>query len=172
MLNGSVRLVASNEAGEVFIDDLQAGDVWFFPAGIPHSIQAFSDGAEFLLIFDDGSFSDSGTSLVSELFERNPKEVLAKNFQTDVSAFDELPSGELYIFPGTPAPEDIQEQNTTGPAGVIPLNKTYSYHFSQQEPYVVPGGSIKIIDSVSFPTAENFAAALVTVEPGAMREMQ
>jgi len=59
MLNGSVRLVSSNEAGEVFEDDLQAGgtstfhftqyhifrltstppDVWFFPAGEPHSIQ-------------------------------------------------------------------------------------------------------------------------------------
>jgi hypothetical protein len=28
ILNGSVRLTASNEAGEVFQDDLQAGDVW------------------------------------------------------------------------------------------------------------------------------------------------
>jgi len=115
MLNGSVRLSSSNEAGEVFEDDLQAGgmfpslhildysslltltppDVWFFPAGRPHSIvffvhskrqrsfadiqqQALETGAEFLLIFDDGSFSDSGTSLVSELFQRIPKSVLAK----------------------------------------------------------------------------------------------
>lgn len=28
-----------------------------------------------------------------------PKEVLAKNFQTDISAFDEIPGKELYIFP-------------------------------------------------------------------------
>lgn len=33
ILNGSVRISAMNEAGESFIDDLTAGDVWFFPAG-------------------------------------------------------------------------------------------------------------------------------------------
>lgn len=140
-----------------------------FPAGIPHSIQALEDGAEFLLIFDQGSFSDSGTSLVSEMFERIPKSVLAKNFRTDVSAFDNLPSGELYIFPGTPPPANISAQNSTGPAGNIPQNLSYSYHFSQQQPYEVPGGNVKIIDSSSFPIAENFAAALITVNPGAMR---
>lgn len=59
----------------------------------------------------------------------------------------------------------------TGPAGPIPQETTYSYHFSQQQPYQVPGGSVKIIDSVSFPIAANFAAALVTVQPGAMREL-
>lgn len=98
-----------------------------------------------------------------------PKSVLAKNFRTDVSAFDNLPNGELYIFPGTPAPANLSEQNSTGPAGNIPMNHSYSYHFSQQQPYEVPGGNVKIIDSTSFPIAENFAAALVTVHPGGMR---
>jgi len=123
------------------------------------------------LIFDQGDFDESSTFLASELFLRQPKEVLAKNFRTDVSSFDDLPDGQLYIFPGTPAPTNISEQNVTGPNGVIPQQGRYSYHFSQQQPYEVPGGSIKIIDSASFPIAENFAAALVTIEPGAMREI-
>jgi hypothetical protein len=38
MLNSSVRLSSLDENGEVFEDDLEAGDVWFFLAGIPHSI--------------------------------------------------------------------------------------------------------------------------------------
>lgn len=171
MLKGSVRLASVNDRGETFVDDLVAGDVWFFPAGIPHSIQAFDEGCEFLLVFDDGNFSEDNTFLVSELFERNPESVVAKNFKTSVEAFKNLPSGQLYIFNGTPAPKDIQEQNITGPAGSLPQNETYSYHFSQQEPYQVPGGSIKVIDPASFPTASHFSAALVTVEPGAMREM-
>lgn len=33
ILNGTVRLNSINEDGETFTDDLQAGDVWFFPAG-------------------------------------------------------------------------------------------------------------------------------------------
>jgi len=171
VLNGSVRLNAVDEAGATFADDLQAGDVWFFPAGIPHSIQASQEGVEFLLIFDDGSFSEDGTSLVSELFERNPKSVLAKNFRTDTSAFDKIPDGELYIFNGTPYPTNASESNITGPAGIIPQTSTYSYHLSQQQPYEVPGGSLKIIDPQSFPIASNFAAALFTIKPGAMREL-
>lgn len=171
ILNGSVRVNAVNEAGATFDDDLQAGDVWFFPAGVPHSIQASQLGVEFLLIFDDGSFSEDGTSLVSELFERNPKSVLAKNFRTDTSAFDKIPDGELYIFNGTPYPTNASESNITGPAGIIPQSSTYSYHLSQQQAYEVPGGSLKIIDPQSFPIASNFAAALFTIKPGAMREL-
>ena len=171
ILNGSVRVTAMNEAGEVFIDDLQAGDVWFFPAGKPHSIQAFENGVEFLLVFDDGEFSEDETFLVSELFQRNPQSVLAKDLRVDTSALENLPTGELYIFEGTPAPKNISEQNSTGPAGVVPFAESYSYHLSQQAAYEVPGGSVKILDPLTFPTAANFATALFTVQPGAMREL-
>ncbi|APA12215.1 hypothetical protein SS1G_10796 [Sclerotinia sclerotiorum 1980 UF-70] len=171
VLKGSVRISAVNEKGESFIDDISAGDVWFFPAGVPHSIQALDEGCEFLLIFDDGDFSEDGTFLVSEMFLRNPKSVLSKNFQTPVSSFDKLPSDQLYIFNGTPAPANISTQNQTSDAGPLPQKDSYTYHFSQQEPYTVPGGSVKIIDTTTFPIAANFAAALVTIEPGAMREL-
>ncbi|KAK8167811.1 RmlC-like cupin domain-containing protein [Phyllosticta citrichinensis] len=171
MLNGSVRIASMDEDGQSFVDDLQAGDVWFFPAGKPHSIQAFENGCEFLLVFDDGKFSEDGTFLVSELFARNPRSVLAKNFRTDLQALDKIPDEQLYIFPGTPAPHNISEQNVTGPAGSIPVVDSYSYHLSAQEPYRVPGGTVKIIDPKSFPIASNFAAALFEIEPGAMREL-
>jgi len=109
--------------------------------------------------------------LISEVFAYNPKEALAKNFQTDTSAFDNIPAGELFIFPGTEAPRNISAQNVTGPAGAMPQVETYSFHWSQQEPITTPGGTVKIIDSSVFPIAENFAAALVTIKPGAMREV-
>lgn len=68
VLKGSVRLSAVNEKGESFIDDISAGDVWFFPAGVPHSIQALDEGCEFLLIFDKGDFSEDGTCEYSLFF--------------------------------------------------------------------------------------------------------
>ena len=173
MLNGSARVSTVNENGETFTDNISQGDLWFFPPGVPHTIQALENGCEFLLVFDDGEFSETGTSLVTEMFLRNPREVMAKDLQTDISSFDDIPSDQLYIFEGTPAPTDISEQNTTGPAGVNNLLTTqYSYHFSQQEPMVIPGaGSLKIADPSVFPAAADFSAALVTIEPGAMREL-
>jgi oxalate decarboxylase family bicupin protein len=68
IFKGCVRLAAVNENGETFLDDVCAGDVWFFPAGVPHSIQALDEGVEFLLVFDTGSFSEDATFLISEMF--------------------------------------------------------------------------------------------------------
>lgn len=171
VLNGSARINAMNEDGQTFIDDVRAGDVWFFPPGTPHSVQGLDTGVEFLLVFDDGSFSEDNTFLTSDVFSHQPKEVLSKNFGVPISAFDNIPQSELYIFPGTPAPKNIQEQTVTGSAGSVPKLGSFSYHFSEQPAHEVAGGSVKIIDPSTFPIAPNFSAALVTVKPGSMREI-
>jgi hypothetical protein len=41
-------------------------------SGIPHSIQALDDGVEFLLVFDDGDFSEDNTFLATEVFLHTP----------------------------------------------------------------------------------------------------
>jgi len=145
----------------------------FFPAGVPHSIQATDEGVEFLLVFSQGDFSEDDTDLVSELFLRYPKEVLAKNFQTDVSTFDNIPQAQRYIFNGSPFDQTLEEARASvnGPNGHLPENESYSYHMSAQAPLVVPGGSVKIVDPDTFPIANNFSMALFTIEPGAMREI-
>ena len=171
VLNGSLRVQTMDADGKTFVDDLTAGDVWYFPSGVPHSLQALDQGSEFMLVFDQGTFDDGGTSLLSEMFLRNPKEALAKNFHAPLSEFEELPKDQLYIFNGTPAPKDLNEQNVTGPAGVASGRDSFTYHWSKQEAYQVPGGSIKIIDPLDFPIAQNISAALVTIKPGAMREI-
>lgn len=94
---GCVRVSSVNSDGASFVDDVCAGDVWFFPSGVPHSIQAFDEGVEFLLVFDDGAFSEDETFLVSEMMLRSPVSVLAKNFKADPSAFKNLPQDQLYV---------------------------------------------------------------------------
>jgi hypothetical protein len=41
-------------------------------SGVPHSLQGLKGGVEFLLVFDDGSFSEDNTFLASEVFAHNP----------------------------------------------------------------------------------------------------
>lgn len=173
VLNGSVRVQAINEDGQTSVDDLNAGDVWFFPPGIPHSLQGLKGGVEFLLVFDDGSFSEDNTFLASEVFAHNPKEILSKNFGgLPLSAWDNIPAGELFIFPGTKAPTDISKQDVVGSAGHIPISNSYTYHFSKQaNTHETAGGSVKIVDPKVFPIAAKFSAALVTIKPGALREI-
>lgn len=92
-----MRVAAMDEDGASFIDDVTAGDVWFFPAGIPHSLQALDQGAEFLLVFNSGTFSEDETFLATEMILRSPKEVWAKNLQVDISALDNIPQDQKYV---------------------------------------------------------------------------
>jgi hypothetical protein len=97
MTQGCVRLAAVDQDGKNFIDDVCEGDVWTFPTGVPHSTQALEEGAEFLLVFDSGDFNEDATFLVTEMFLRNPIEVLSKNPKANVSAFANMPDDERYV---------------------------------------------------------------------------
>ena len=67
VLAGKVRVTALDPDGGSFIDDLEEGDLWYFPAGYPHSLQGLSpNGTEFLLIFDDGGFSEESTFILTD----------------------------------------------------------------------------------------------------------
>jgi oxalate decarboxylase len=84
MLTGNARVTVMNPDGTMFIDDVAKGDLWLFPAGFPHSIQGLQpDGCEFLLVFDEGDFSEDGTFLLSETIAHTPRNILAKNFGLD-----------------------------------------------------------------------------------------
>ncbi|KAI5122517.1 hypothetical protein M0805_005245 [Coniferiporia weirii] len=170
VLKGSTVVTAVNSDGQVFADTVEAGDLWYFPPGIPHSLQATDedpDGSEFLLVFDDGSFSEDDTFLLTDWTAHIPKEVLAKNFQTDISAFDHIPAHELYIFPAAPPPQN--EQPPSSPAGTVP--SPFTFKLSQAAATPLSGGSIKVFDTSVFPVATTIVGALVTVEPGGMREL-
>ena len=53
MLKGRARVTLfSPGEGSMFVDDVEEGDLWLFPAGSPHSIQGVGEeGCEFLLVF-------------------------------------------------------------------------------------------------------------------------
>jgi oxalate decarboxylase len=64
MLYGNARITGLDSEGKSFVDDVGEGDLWYFPTGIPHSIRGLKpDDAEFLLVFDDGNFSEYETVL-------------------------------------------------------------------------------------------------------------
>ena len=65
MLYGTTRITCIDADGKSFVADTKEGDLWYFPPGIPHSIQGLApDGGEFLLVFDDGNFSEYETVLL------------------------------------------------------------------------------------------------------------
>jgi oxalate decarboxylase family bicupin protein len=74
VLEDRVRVTALDTEGGTFMDDLENGDLWYFPSRHPHSFQGLSSGdAEFLLIFDDGNFSEESTFLLTDWLADTPR---------------------------------------------------------------------------------------------------
>lgn len=171
MLAGRARITAIDPQGRNFIDDVGVGDLWNFPAGIPHSIQGLDEGCEFLLVFDDGNFSENETFLISDWFVHTPRSVLAKNFGVPESAFASLPQDiehTRWILSGA-VPGPLSGDRVVSPAGETPIQ--YSYYIQSMPPLKVAGGQVRVVDSAVFPAASTIAMALVEVEPGGMREL-
>ncbi|MCY7751197.1 oxalate decarboxylase [Bacillus inaquosorum] len=168
MIYGSARVTIVDEKGRSFIDDVGEGDLWYFPSGLPHSIQALDEGAEFLLVFDDGSFSENSTFQLTDWLAHTPKEVIAANFGVTKEEIANLPGKEKYIFENQ-IPGSLKDDIVEGPNGEVPY--PFTYRLLEQEPIESEGGKVYIADSTNFTVSKTIASALVTVEPGAMREL-
>jgi oxalate decarboxylase family bicupin protein len=170
-LKGWTQVTAVDGDGRNFVQTVGPGDLWFFPPGIPHSLQATDqdpDGSEFLLVFDSGDFSEDSTFLLTDWLDHVPYEVIQKNFQVNnTEAFAHIPAEELFIFPAPlPAPDSDAPES---PQGTV--KNPYAFALSKVEPQKSSGGSVRIVDSTTFKVSTTIAAAEVTVEPGAIREL-
>jgi oxalate decarboxylase len=169
MLDGIARISAVDQEGRNFVDDVGVGDLWNFPSGIPHSIQGLSEGCEFLLVFDDGGFSEDSTFLISDWFAHTPKSVLAKNFGVSERDFADLPTDldrTRYIFAGK-VPGPLSSDRVSNPLGQV----SFTHHLMKQTPIKTSGGTVRIVDTTNFPAAPTISAGLVEIEPGGMREL-
>jgi oxalate decarboxylase len=172
VLYGNCRVTVMNPDGTMFIGDVSEGDLWIFPAGYPHSIQGLGpDGTEFLLIFNQGMFSEDGTMLLSELVAHIPSEVLAKNTRLDKSVFAQTPGAPLYIFPGN-LPNSLEQDRAEIGGAQVASKYQYTFRMRAMEPTTTSeAGEVRIVDSHNFPASKHIAAAMLIIKPGHMREL-
>ncbi len=175
MLSGNCRLTALAADGSSYVNDVAAGDLWFFPTGVPHSLQGIGqDGCEFLLVFDDGAFSEDNTTLLSDWMIHTPREVLAKNWNAPASALDPLknvPPDGRYIFQ-TAVPGSLQEDRTAATTSGKITSTVFDFPMMRMQPQKsTKTGAVRIVDSGNFPVSKGIAMAHVTVKPGGLREL-
>jgi oxalate decarboxylase len=171
MLYGNARITCIDADGRSFVTDVKENELWFFPPGIPHSIQGLGpDGCEFLLVFDDGNFSEYETVLLSDWMAHTPPDVIAKNFGVPQSALAKLPKKELFIFQtAVPGPLEEDRRVAGGKLGPSPIDfafRTMNYPATMSS----KNGEVRIVDSKNFKVTTT-AAAIVTVKPGCVREL-
>ena len=172
MLYGNARVTVLNPDGTIFIGDVGKGDLWYFPAGFPHSIQGLGpDGCEFMLIFNQGTFSEDNTFLLSDWMRHTPPSVLSKNFGLPESALKNLPNKNLYIFPAD-LPATLAKDKAA--VGGRRVESPYQYTFRMEA--MAPtkhtsGGEVRIVDSHVFLAAKNISGVLIKIKPGGLREL-
>jgi oxalate decarboxylase len=171
MLYGNARITCIDLEGRSFVTDVKENDLWFFPPGIPHSIQGLGpDGCEFLLVFDDGNFSEYETVLLSDWMAHTPPDVVAKNFGVNQSALAKMPKKELFIFQAAvPGLLEDDRRIASGKLGPSPID--FAFRTMKYPPTMTSkNGDVRIIDATNFKVTTT-AAAIVTVKPGCLREL-
>ncbi|KAI0155244.1 thermophilic glucose-6-phosphate isomerase [Xylariaceae sp. FL1272] len=166
---GSILVSAVDENGQYQVAKLEVGDIWYFPKGEAHTVQGLEDQNEFLLVFDDGNFDAVGTTFnIDDWITHTPKSVLAKNFGLPESVFGSVPSPNPYIVNATLDPHDV-----TGGNGPLTGNASYVYYAKDHPLEDVPGqgGTLRVVDTTTFPVATTIAATVVTLIPGGLREL-
>jgi oxalate decarboxylase len=172
MTYGNCRVTVLDTKGQPYVADVKEGDLWYFPAGYPHSLQGLGpDGCEFVICFDDGSASEFNTLLLTDWTAHTPPSVLAENFGVPIETFADIPLHNLWIFQGK-IPGDLSavRQAMTGTAGAPPYPFTFSLG-SSPPVNQTKSGKVQIADSTNFKVSTTIAASLITMQPGALRQM-
>ena len=145
VLEGQVRTTVSDPQGDSEINDFKPGDIWYFPRGHAHVLECLGDKpCYFILIFDNGYFSEFGTFSITDWIGHTPKALLAKNFGLPESAFDGFPTKEVYFAKGAVPPA----KPATPLQGLKQPPQTHKYRLLDDEPIVDnKGGRLWMVDS-------------------------
>jgi oxalate decarboxylase len=172
MTYGNCRITILDQDGRPAVADVKTGDLWYFPAGLPHSLQGVGpDGAEFVLAFDNGESSEFNTLLVTDWIAHTPPEVLAKNFGVSVDAFKNIPLHNRWIYQSNEPPSLKTVDAQIAAAAGAPPNP-FVFRLADMQPNrETKSGTIRIADSTNFHVSKTVAATLVTIKPGGLREM-
>ncbi len=167
--DGRVRTTVTGPGGYEETNDFEPGDVWYFPRGHAHVLECLGDQpCHFILMFDNGYFSEFGTFSITDWIGHVPKPLLAKNFGLPESTFDGFPKKEVYFAKGALPPA---KPATPGQGWKLPP-LTHKYRLLANPPRVNnKGGRLWLVDSTLFPISTTFTGAVLELDRGAMREL-
>jgi oxalate decarboxylase len=166
---GRVRTTVIQPNGQSETNDFEPGDVWYFPRGNGHMLECLGDKpCHFVLIFDNGYFSEFGTFSITDWISVTPKPLVAKNFGIPESALEGFPNKEVYFAQGAVPPE----KQSTPLQGWNQSPVTHKFKLLEQQPHrIYKGGREWRVDSTNFPISKTVTGVILELEPGALREL-
>jgi oxalate decarboxylase len=168
VVKGRVRTTVIGPDGLSETNDFDPGDVWYFPRGHGHAVQNLTrEEAHFILVFDDGGFSEYRTFSVTDWLAQTPPAVLAQTLGLPAAEFAKWPKEELFIVQGrVPAepPEPVRQKMTR----TSPL--THRFPLMAQPPVKFAGSEERRVSVKEFPVSKTITGVILDLKPGAVRE--
>ncbi len=164
VIKGRVRTTVIGPDGLSETNDFDPGDVWYFPRGHGHAVQNLGkEEAHFILVFDDGGFSEYRTFSIADWLGHTPPSVLAKNLGLPEAAFAKFPKDEVFIpqgrVPDATAPVRQKMQKTA------PL--THRFALMAQPVSRFPGGEERRVSAKEFPVSKTVTGVILDLKAGA-----
>lgn len=169
VIEGRVRTTVVDPSGFGETNDFNPGDIWYFPRGHGHMLQCLGDTpCHFILIFDNGYFSEFGTFSITDWIGHSQPALLARNFGLPEATFANFPKQEVYFARGKPPPA---EPSAPLQGWKLPP-ETHKYRLLAQPPHAsYPGGREWRVDSSRFPIAKTITGVILDLDPGALRTL-
>jgi len=167
VLEGRVRTTVIDPQGKAETNEFEPGDVWYFPRGHGHMLECLGNKpAHFILIFDNGYFSEFGTFSITDWIGHTPTDLLAKNFGVPASTFDGFPKEEVYFARGAVPPEEAAAPLQ----GVKLPPETHKYRLLAQAPHsTYQGGREWRVGMAEFPISTTVTGVFLELYPGGLR---
>lgn len=170
VVEGNMRTTVVHPDGKAYVDLFQPGDVWYFPRGYGHVLQCVGpEPCHFILIFDNGDFSEDHTFSITDFISSVPPAIAAQNLGITVAEVAQLPTGEVYfansVVPDTRSGIALATNDAT-------LVSPHRYPLEAQQPKLVPGGGTqKVVTQKEFPIARTITGTIFEIAPGGLREL-
>lgn len=169
ILAGHCQVTVVDPEGETEVANYGPGDLWYFPKGHSHAIQALgSEPCHAVLAFDDGLYAEHGTFGLSDWISRLDIGMVAQVTGLSKEALEQLPPAEVYIRQG-----EIIARDSPQARGQQVLNRTrtHRYQLMAQQPRVNSAkGTIHVASAKEYPISTTLTGLVTRLKAGAMHE--
>jgi oxalate decarboxylase len=164
VVTGYCRVTIYSPDGKSETLDFGPSDVWYIPRGHGHSIQGLGNAeCHFILVFDNGYFSEFATFSFSDWLAHTPKEVLAKNLHMPAASFADLPTKEVYFAKGLPPSRQSRSQ--------MAAESVHRYRLDAVPAKKFVGGELRLATVKEFPISTTMSGGTMLLYRNGLREL-
>jgi oxalate decarboxylase len=140
ILAGHCQVTVVDPEGETEVANYGPGDLWYFPKGHAHAIQAIgSEPCHAILAFDDGLYGEHGTFGLSDWMSRLEPGLLSQALGLPNDVASKIPTAEVYIKQGEVIARDSAKARALQ---VLDQKRTHRFRLMAQKPRVASSGGL------------------------------